>query len=212
MKKRYCKLSTYNRLLALKEIRKQLAKMGATVLIPGYYELYEMETYTNEDNAEKVAKLKKDCKNIIVLRGDYGEGLQLQFILNGFYYYISYDENPFMAIMYQKIKIEKDGSYKGARYLYSSDDLNDKSWKERQELCFSLGYDNLFRICNDEEIKEIATYHLEQIKKELIQKGKEAQTYSDHYHPRGAAYNIFEDVHHMNRYASRPMTEKELNL
>ena len=49
-KKRWCYLSTYNRLETLKEIRRELAKMGANVLIPSYYELYEMEVIISDLN------------------------------------------------------------------------------------------------------------------------------------------------------------------
>ena len=209
--KRYCKIDVYNRLIVLKEIRKELANMGATLLKRGYYKKYEMEVYTNDTDADKIEKLKRECKNIFVLRGGCGEGLRLEFILSGYYYYISYDSNPFMPIMYQKIKIDENGKYNGARYLYSSEDLNKKSWKEKKELCFSFGYDNLFKICKSEDIKEIALYHLEQIKKEIIA-GFESGTYTDQHHPKNAEYSIYKDRHNMDQYACAKMTAEELAL
>ena len=211
MEKRFCKIDVYNRLKALKEIRKELSNMGATLLRRGYYKKYEMEVYTNDTDTDKIERLKRECKNIFVLRGDCGEGLQLEFVLDGFYYYISYDSNPFMPIMYQKIKINENGSYNGARYLYSSEELNNRSWAEKKELCFSFGYDNFFKICKSEDIKEIALYHLEQIKKEIIP-GCESASYTDNYHPRNAEYSIYKDPHNMNDYACVKMTAAELEL
>ena len=210
MNKRYCKLSTYNRLLTLKEIRKELLKMGAVVLMPSYYEKYEMEVYTNDTDTEKAQKLKDQCKNICVLRGECGEGLSLSFILDNFYYHIEYDENPFFPITYSKIGIDKDGNYTGARYCYSSEDLNDKSWAKNKTLCFSFGYDDFFKICDKKTIKECAIYHLKQIKKVIIN-GRESASYCDHYHPKGKEYNIFVSGIGTT-YNKRPMTKEEIEL
>lgn len=207
-KKRWCYLSTYNRLETLKEIRRELAKMGATVLIPSYYELYEMEVMTRDDDTDKVKKLKEQCKNIFVLRGDCGEGLSLDFVLNGFYYHLSYDENPFFPCMYNKIKITNEGDYFGTRYLYSSEDLNNKLWAKNKTLCFSFGYDDFFKICTDETIKECATYHLEQIKKEIVE-GSESSSYTDQYNPKDKRDNIFNSSKGFY-YNKRPMTKEEI--
>lgn len=207
-KKRWCYLSTYNRLQTLKEIRKMLAEEGARVLIPAYYEIYEMEVMTRDDDTEKVKKLKESCPNIKVLRGSCGEGLSLDFIKDGFYYHFEYDENPFMPATYNKIKIDTEGNYTGARYCYSSEDLNNRSWAKNKTLCFSFGYDDFFKICDSATIKECASYHLEQIKNEII-KGPESASYIDNYHPRNALYNIFN--YKNNKYENkRPMTEQEL--
>lgn len=207
-KKRWCYLSTYNRLETLKEIRRELAKMGASVLIPSYYELYEMEVMTRDDDPNKVKKLKEQCKNIFVLRGDCGEGLSLDFILNGFYYHLSYDENPFLPCMYNKIKINNDGDYFGTRFLYSTEDLNNRSWGKNKTLCFSFGYDDFFKICTDEQIKECAAYHLEQIKKEIVE-GGESSSYTDQYNPKEKHHNIF-NYSKGFYYNKRPMTKEEI--
>ena len=210
MKKRYCKLDVYNRLLTIKEMRKQLAEIGAVLLMPKYYEKYEMEVYTNDTDTDKVKKLKDACKNIIVLRDDCGEGLSLQFIYGNAYYYISYDENPFMPITYCKIIIDENGNYTGARYYYSNEDLNNKSWAKNKTLCFSFGYDDFFKICTNETIKECALYHLEQIKKEIFN-GRESEQYTDCNHPRNKQYNIYES-YLGDRYGLRPMTKEEIEL
>ena len=209
MKKRFCKLSTYNRLLTLKEIRKELAKMGAIVLMPADYEPYEIEVYTMETDTEKVQKLKSQCKNIIVYRWECSEGLSLSFIYEGFYYSISYDGNPFFPATYTKIAIDEQGNYTGARYCYSTEDLNKKSYATSKKLVFSFAYDDFFKICDKETIKECAIYHLEQIKNQIIA-GGESATYCDHYHPRNATYNIFKSERGTT-YEKRPMTSEEMN-
>ena len=191
----------------LKEIRRNLAKLGAVVLVPGYWEKFEMEIMTRDDDPDKVKKLKEACKNIFALRGDCGEGLSLDFMLDGFYYHISYDENPFFPLMYQKIKVNENGDYIGARFLYSSEDLNDRSWKKEKKLCFSFGYDNFFKICSNEDIKELASYHLEQIKNEII-KGVESASYCDQYHPKNKTYNIYNLGDKF--YSKRPLTKEEI--
>lgn len=208
-KTHFIKLCEYNRILTLAEIEKQLIKEGAKILTNNQKENIVFKVYTNDDNEQK----KQAIKDLALINRAYnsiGCGLSLTFIYNGFYYSFEYDENPFFPIMYQKIKIDESGSYKGARYLYSSDDLNDKSWKARKELCLSFGYDNFFKICNDEEIKELAIYHLEQIKKEIFT-ANESASYTDQHHPRDKQYNIYEnDKNYMKEYFLREKTAEEI--
>lgn len=206
---RYIKLCEFNRILTLAEIEKELSKMGAKILTNNKKELIRFEVYTNDDNPQK----QEAIKNLALITRAYdsiGCGLTLNFIYNGCYYSFEYDDNPFMPIMYQKIKIDENGNYRGARYLYSSEDLNEKSWKAKNELCFSFGYDNFFKICNDEEIKELAAYHLEQIKKEIFT-ANESASYFDQYHPRDKQYNIFVDERsYMKEYFLREKAKEEI--
>lgn len=208
-KTRFIKLCEFNRILTLAEIEKELFKMGAKILTNNKKENIIFNVYTNDDNEQK----KQTIKNLALRTRAFdciGCGLSLQFIYDNFYYSFEYDENPFFPIMYQKIKIDNNGNYNGARYLYSSDDLNNKSWKEKKELCFSFGYDNFFKICSDKDIKELAAYHLEQIKKEIFT-ACESASYTDQYHPRGKQYNIFIDEHsYMKEYFLREKTAEEI--
>lgn len=207
--KRFIKLCEFNRLLTLAEIEKELLKMGAKILTNNKKENIIFNVYTNDDNEQK----KQAIKNLALKARAYdciGCGLSLQFIYDDFYYSFEYDDNPFMPIAYQKIKIDESGNYNGARYLYSSDDLNDKSWKEKKELCFSFGYDNFFKICTDEEIKELAAYHLEQIKSEIFT-ANESASYTDQHHPKNKEYNIFKsDKNYMQEYFLREKTAEEI--
>lgn len=208
-KTRWIKLCEFNRLLTLAEIEKELLKLGAKILTNNKKENIIFKVYTNDDNEQKKNAIKKLA---LVTRAydSIGCGLSLQFIYDGFYYSFEYDENPFFPIMYQKIKIDESGNYNGARFLYSSDDLNDKSWKAKKELCFSFGYDNFFKICTDEEIKELAAYHLEQIKNEIFT-AFESSSYTDQYHPKNKEYNIFKsDKSYMQEYFLREKNAEEI--
>jgi len=209
IKERWLKVCEFNRALTLAEIEKELIKEGATILTNKAKENIIFHVYTNDDDPQKQERIK----NLSMMARAYdltGFCLSLTFVFDGFYYEISYDDNPFMPITYRKIKVDKDGSYQGARYLYSSEDLNNKSWKEKKELCFSFGYDNFFKICSDEEIKELAQYHLKQIKKELF-KGPESASYVDQYHPRNKVYNIYvDDRGFMKDYGLREKTSEEI--
>lgn len=208
-KTRFIKLCEYNRILVLAEIEKELFKMGAKILTNDKKEMIRFNVYTNDDNEQK----RNAIKELALVTRAYdciGCGLSLQFIYDGYYYSFEYEDNPFFPISYQKIKIDDNGNYSGARYLYSSDDLNEKSWKERKELCFSFGYDNFFKICTNEEIKELAAYHLEQIKKEIFT-ANESASYTDQYHPRDKQYNIFvNERSYMKEYYLREKTAEEI--
>lgn len=204
---RWVKLCEFNRILTLAEIEKELIKLGAKILTNNAKQSVIFGVYTNDDNPQK----QKAIDELFLITRAYdtvGCGLSLEFVLNGFYYSFEYDENPFFPITYQKIAIDSEGNYTGARYCYSSEDLNNRSWKEKKELCFSFGYDNFFKICNDEEIKELAAYHLEQIKKEIFT-GRESATYTDRFHPRGKIYNIYKDVH-LGKYFLREKNADEI--
>lgn len=208
-KQRFIKLCEFNRILTLAEIEKELLRMGAQILTNDKEELIRFNVYTNDDNEQKKNAIK-DLALVTRAFDCVGCGLSLQFIYDGFYYSFEYEENPFFPIMYQKIKIDESGNYNGARYLYSSDDLNNKSWKARKELCLSFGYDNFFKICTDEEIKELAAYHLEQIKKEIFT-ANESASYIDQYHPKNKEYNIFKsDKNYFNDYFLREKTAEEI--
>ena len=208
-KTRFIKLCEFNRILTLAEIEKLLIKEGAQILTNNHKENIVFKVYTNDDSEQKKQAIK-DLALVTRAYDSIGCGLSLQFIYNGFYYSFEYDTNPFFPIMYQKIKIDENGNYNGARYLYSSDDLNDKSWKTRKELCLSFGYDNFFKICTDEEIKELAAYHLEQIKK-VIFTANESASYTDQYHPKSKEYNIFKsDKNYFNDYFLREKTTEEI--
>ena len=209
MKKSYLKVADYNRLLIIGMIERLLKKQGAQILTNNAKELVEYELYTNDDDEKKIEALRKQ-KHLIAHSYNITNAPSLCFILNSFYYEIEYDENPFFPIHYQKIKIDENGEYIGARYLYSSDDLNDKSWAKNKTLCLSFAYDNLWGLCSYYKLRKMAFYHLEQIKREIIN-GSESAIYTDHYHPRGAKYSIFKDNRSgFDRYFKRPKKAHEI--
>ena len=203
--KRYYTLSTYNRVRILEQIKKMIISDGGTILQYKHAKAIEINLQTFDATKEQRAKLKT-LPPLVVCSLGYGCP-SLHYIKNGFYYYIGYDDNPFFPIVFNKIKIDENGVYYGKRYLYSNEPINEKSYKKTGALALSLGYDDIFKICDDEQIKDLAEYHYNQIKN-VIENGAESETDSEkkrvqNYYNNGWHYetildrskrNIFDDL------------------
>lgn len=178
VEKRYCKLSNYNELIILKKVRELLKKAGAKIIENKDFIDLEMHVYTDETDQKKI-KAIESIKPIICkgYRALCEPNYTLEFILNGYYYKITYDENPFFDIHYCKIKIDENGNYTGKRYFNTSDEINNKSWAKNKQIAFSIAYDNLYKICSNDELTELANDQLKQIQQYVIN-GQESEKIS----------------------------------
>lgn len=198
---RYNKISGYNRKQILNNIKTKIINDGGKIL--KYGELFEIKAYTNDTNTEK-AKQIENLPSIFSYGYGYG-GDELKFILNGFYYEISYDENPFFPIIFRKIKINENGEYIGKRYCESNEDYNEKSYNKNKTFVFSFGYDNLFKICTAEEIDELAQHHYNQIKSFLF-----ALPESEIYNDKKRVSNYYNNGYHYEKIFDK--TPCKINL
>lgn len=172
--KLYFSLNTYNRARIIEQIKKIIVADGGKILISKYAKLIEVHLQTFNATKEQRARLEMLPPLLVCGLGCFGS-LSLAYIKNGFCYYISYDENPFFPIVFNKIKVDENGNYYGKRYLYSNEPINEKSYKKDGVFALSLGYDDIFGICSDEQIKDLAEYHYNQIKN-VIENGRESET------------------------------------
>ena len=190
---RYGKISDYNRTRILNEVSKMIEAEGGKIL-HGEREQYYFKPYTMETDEQKRKTVEElpPVKKWAYKYCSYGD--TLSFIFNGYYYNISYDSNPFFPITYTKIKIDENGGYLGKRYCYSNEELNEIQYKKDGSFAFSICYDNLFKICNNDEILSMAQYHYEQMKSAII-KGRESEPYNE----RKRVKNYFNGGYHYER-------------
>lgn len=174
---RYGKVSDYNRTRILNQVKQFIIADGGTI-IDNDMIVYQYKAYTMETTPAKRAAVE-NLPPIMKTGYKYcGSGDTVKFILNGYYYSISYDDNPFFPITFSKIKIDENGDYIGKRYCYSNEPINDRQYKKDGTFAFNIGYDRLFCICSDDDIKEMAKYHYEQMKTVIIG-GRESEIYSE---------------------------------
>lgn len=169
--KLYGSLSDYNRTRILNRVKKLIKADGGEVLHDGMIS-FHYKPYTNDqDNAELNAKIGKQ-KTIIKKAYKYcNSGDVLKFVLNGFYYYIQFDNNPFFPVLYQKIGIDKNYCYKGRRYMESSEEL-----PKGQSI--SICYEYLYKICSNRVINELASHYYSKLVNSVIN-GKESSAWSE---------------------------------
>lgn len=206
METRYCKISGYNRTRVLNEVAKMIEADGGEIL-HGDRVIILYKAYTNEQNEQRRKAVDElpPVEKWSYKFGCYGD--TLSFVLNGYFFNISYDDNPFFPITFTKIKIDENGGYIGKRYSDSNEELNERQYKKDGSLAFSIGYDNLFKICNNDEILSMAKYHYEQIKKSVIN-GRESEIYNDkrrvkNYYNSGYHYERIYDKTPCNIYGER---------
>lgn len=175
--KKYSKLSGYNRFRIWAEIEKLITADGGEIIRNRYKKEVTIQAYTSETDPKYIAKIDA-LPPIHFIGNEHWDSNTIEYIKSGYYYSISYDDNPFFPITFTKIKVDENGDYIGKRYLYSSDPPNEASFRKTGELCLSLAYDNIFKICTDDEVKEMAIYHYNQIIT-VIENGHEAQPYTE---------------------------------
>lgn len=190
---RYGKMSDYNRTRVLNEVAKMIQQDGGEILHGDRVKIM-FKPYTMEENEQK-RKTVESLQPVEKWAYKYcGYGDTLSFIYNGYYYNISYDDNPFFPITYTKIKIDENGNYIGKRYSYSNEDLNEKQYKKDGNFAFSIGYDGLFKICGANDICKMAQYHYEQMKTAIIN-GRESETYNE----KRRVKNYYDNGYHYER-------------
>ena len=171
---RFCRLSKYNQFRILEEVKKMLVNEGAVLLINQYQKMIEYTCISSDCREEDFKRKLQELKKIKIINHDLNTGGCLYFILNGYYYYISFDDNPFFPIMYKKIKIDDEGGYVGERYIYSTEELNEKTFKKTGHSAISIAYDCLWGIMSEEDVAEVADDFYQKLKKYIID-GAEAQ-------------------------------------
>lgn len=203
MEKRFVKVSNYNMTRIIEEVEKLIVNDGGKILENKKPYQMELECYTNETNPQKIEKLKTLPTIISNQLSNYFVSYSMYFVIDGYYYYVSYDDNPFLPMTFGKIKIDDKGNYQGKRYLESNESINEKAYKN-DDVGLSICFDNLFKICDDEEIKEMAKYHYEEIKRYIIN-GKESEIYNEkkrvsNYYNNGWHYERVYDKTQCNIY------------
>ena len=168
--KRFLKVANYNLAIIIDLMKSILKEQGAEILEKGKKE-YLYIPYTNEENKEKIKKV--NALKPLKANSLYNS---LYFVLDNYYYYIEYNDNPLFPIYFSKIKVNENGEYKGKRYLYSSEEINDREYKKTNKIAFSIAYDKLWTICTNEELLELAKDQLKQIEKWVIN-GAESERY-----------------------------------
>ena len=149
MKTLHFNISNFNRKRILKEVEELIVADGGVVLRGRYDEEIEI-----------------CCKDLQSIK-TFGEWLHIYFILDGYFYNVSMDDNPFFPALYEKIKIDENGEYIGKRYL-----------EETENGYISMCYDSIWKEMTDEEIKNHALKTFEEIKKEIIN-GRESTPYTE---------------------------------
>ena len=202
--KRFCQLSDYNRRLVLNEIENILVNNGGQIVINTLQSNITYKCYTNDTRQAMKEKIES-LPMIQRINYSTSSGDRLRFILNGYFYEISYDSNPFFPITFSKIKIDQDGNYVGKRYVDSNESINDRSFKKNGSSAFSICYDNLFKLCSEAEINEMAKCHFEQINNVVIN-GAESSRYSErkrcrNYYSSSYHYEIVYDNTKCNVFA-----------
>lgn len=198
METRYTRLCNYNIYRIIAEVKKLIIAEGGEILTDRTPHEINVERYTMETDAQKRANI--DALPSLVVPSISATSLYsptIYYVKDGFYYYISYDDNPFFPITYSKIAIDSNGNYNGSRYIYSSDDINDRAWKKSNEIVFSIGYDAIWKIIDDETIKELAQDHYNAIKT-YVENGRESQRVSErkrvnNYYNNGYHYETIYD-------------------
>lgn len=185
--KKYLRICEYNRLFIIVQLAKQLKKDGAIIL----ESIYSHKTKLNIQNyfvGNGLCDVSQECKAKI--DKNYKSGffwvcgvcgwLTLDFILNGFYYSFSPNENQFLGGTYTKIKINDDGSYLYNRICKSFEDMNDheKNIYNGYALASCGMGDNSFKIYSKNQLKRIAKRFYVTYFKDFIINGKPCtQTY-----------------------------------
>lgn len=149
IEKLYLSTSRYNTAQLLEELRNEVLEKGGSIVKSRYgADLYQIQNRTitsaiveltnkierlesvkakNEDLRKKtIAAHEKDLSKYRSIKNDFIEVHQvnyLYFILDGIYYYIDFDENPFFPARYYKIKIDETLKIVGSHYL---DELQNK--------------------------------------------------------------------------------------
>ena len=174
---RYGHLELYNRINVLKLVEKELAKRGAKILVPNYFKEVKLTVFTDEESKEHKEKVA-NLPPTYFLGSDGFLAPRLSFVLDGYFYDIQYNDNPFFPINYEKIKVDDEGKYVGQRYRYDNDDPIGIRWEKTKASRFSFAYDRLFCINTVDQLGELANFHLSQITDFLI-KGPESARYRD---------------------------------
>lgn len=165
IEKRYLNSWCYNRSRVLEEIAKIVKKNGG--LICGTYEQFCKVEAINRSLEEKKKELKENIDHLVSLGKDLSdtewtkELKELEeidntpitfnftgyigFALNGYYYYLDMNDNPFFDFYYDKIPIDKNLSYTG---IYYSTIFIKENWWDDKLYSFKIP---------EEEIKNIAT-------------------------------------------------------
>lgn len=171
---RYANKSKYNRARIIEEIKKYIVADGGTVLHANCAQKITLSPSAASGDEEFAKQPPVEYFGF-----DGCGGLpNLEYIKDGYFYYIEYDENPFFPIHFRKVKVDESGNYTGIRYTSTSDEVNIRSWKNSRTLMFTLGYDGIFKTCDDSEIEEMAQFHYRQIK-EVVEGGAESGTIFD---------------------------------
>ena len=142
-----------------------------------------------EERIEKLKKLKREEAaagfikqleeynkiNNVPRLSYYGNYLYICFVLDGYYYYFSMDENPFFDFHFAKMKIEEENKIK--RFYYCFDDK--KEWL----------FDCFFRVnCSSEDRREAANLIFNK-----LQNSKTCQTYKSNSKPEYLNIFLMED-------------------
>ena len=192
MEKRYFKLNSYNRLRVLNEIKKMIVNDGGKIL--QYGKQFEIHATTLEMDEQKRKKIESLPPVKYYGYGMNWGGMELKFVFNGYFYDIDYDGNPFFPIHFKKVKVNANGEYIGKRYVDTNEEYNERQWKKDQTFVFSFGYDDFFKICDDNDILEMAEYHYQQIK-DFLFKLPESEVYND----RKRVPNYYNSGYHYER-------------
>ncbi len=177
----YRNLSNYNRIRVIQAVEKLLTEKGAKILRGHYDKPLEIKCYAHSD-APKYVQEKIEALPVITANSD---SLHLYFLLNGYMYKFSFDDNPFFPIHYMKVKVDENGEYVGKRYVYTTDD----GYKDTLDI--HLCYDNLFKVIDDSVIDAMAKDFVKSIE-DYLEHGKQNDVYSE----RKRVRNLYNNGYH----------------
>ena len=166
----YPRLANYNMLRVIEKMKDLYKKEGAKILTCCDH-LIEAKPRTSLDASEEHQQAVENLPIIKVLGYKYtGFSYSIIFVKDGFFYKVTYNDNPFFPVMFQKIEVSEDGSYTGKRYVESAEE------HVKEGTLLTMAYDQIFGICDDATIEEMAKDQLERIKKVVIN-GKDSVSY-----------------------------------
>lgn len=167
----YFKLADYNRARIIIALRELIRKSGGILIFSKYEKPYRLHAVTAERSSKETREQIEALPAVDWFGHDWAGGT-MQYVKNGYYYSVSFDNNPFFPTIYGKIKIDGQGNYSGERSYFSSANLTSK---DNGELL--LAFDAQWGICSEDTIQRLAA----SIYRDIINRvegGEECPTWS----------------------------------